>query len=260
MNSVDEIILFIDSNSTIAKSKNVWFIDNQIICINPQPHDNRYIIVTCLSETMFDEAIVVIDDAAEKRQADVNFQCPIANLSSKVQPNWKQKLATCTNIDSHKISRETRCNRSSCSENDPKTLAPVTEGISEDDSCICRRVWSRASDADTSVTEDIELESLVHTSDLDLQLIEDDVIESPCNCGASLSRVSGDDSSEERSAFCYTPERLVRSLEYRILTPSPKYFFDRAMENGPPFRDSSPKTPRFRRQLEVLIDSSQIGN
>ncbi|XP_011304927.1 uncharacterized protein [Fopius arisanus] len=212
---------------------------------------------------MFDDEIVVIDDANEHRQADANFQWPIANLGGKVQTESEQKLPTCTYIDDHKISTETRCNRTSCSQNHLKSLCLVAEGISEDDNCICTRDWSTPRKSNTSVTmENIELESLVHPDDLDPRVIGDDVIESVSNWGASFSHGSGDDSSGEISAFCYTPERLVRSREYRILTPSPKYFFESSFEDGiasSPFNESRSKIPRFRIKLDDLIDSSKIG-
>ncbi|XP_063974462.1 uncharacterized protein LOC135161102 isoform X2 [Diachasmimorpha longicaudata] len=212
---------------------------------------------------MFDDEIVVIDDGNEHRQADGNFQWPIANLGCKVQSKWKQKLPTCTNIEHHKISTETRCNRSSCFQNDLRSLCLRAEGISEDDKCICTRLWPTTRKSDTSVTmEDIELESLVNPNDLDHGVIEDDVIESSSNWGTSFSHCSGDDSAGERSAFCYTPERLVRAREYRILTPSPKYFFDSWADTGmmvSTFRETRSKMPKFRRKLESLIDSTKMG-
>lgn len=35
---------------------------------------------------------------------------------------------------------------------------------------------------------------------------------------------SGFDESNNRQSVCYTPERLVKCKEFRILTPSPRFF------------------------------------
>lgn len=64
-------------------------------------------------------------------------------------------------------------------------------------------------------------------------------------------------SSERREEYiCYTPERLIRSQEYRILIPSPRRFAYTqrlALEN----EDGDAKYRRKR--LSRLIDSKQIG-
>ncbi|XP_072763959.1 uncharacterized protein [Anoplolepis gracilipes] len=66
---------------------------------------------------------------------------------------------------------------------------------------------------------------------------------------------------EECKPFCYTPERLIRSQEYRILAPSPRRFiFSQAklvLENESRGR----KSRHCQKQLHIdcLIDSKQIG-
>ncbi|XP_076279948.1 uncharacterized protein LOC143208898 isoform X2 [Lasioglossum baleicum] len=115
--------------------------------------------------------------------------------------------------------------------------------------------------------EKIELASMIH-KDLDVDLIERDAIANePDLPGFSVQEAeeyfekSAGPKSQKSSrsrGVCYTPERLVKSQEYRILTPSPRYLsISQArlmLENESPW-----KALRCRRRLNYLIDSKQVG-
>lgn len=60
-------------------------------------------------------------------------------------------------------------------------------------------------------------------------------------------------------AICYTPERLVRSQEYRILTPSPRYLSIRQSRMTGETEDHRNTSFRSQRRLNYLIDSKQLG-
>lgn len=57
---------------------------------------------------------------------------------------------------------------------------------------------------------------------------------------------------------CYTPERLVRCQDYRILTPSPRYITV-SQARITPEHESPRKARRCRRRLNCLIDTKQVG-
>lgn len=59
--------------------------------------------------------------------------------------------------------------------------------------------------------------------------------------------------------ICYTPERLIRSQEYRILIPSPRCFTFSQARFTPENESREWKSRRCRKQLNRLIDSRQIG-
>jgi len=59
--------------------------------------------------------------------------------------------------------------------------------------------------------------------------------------------------------ICYTPERLIRSQEYRILIPSPRCFTFSQARFTAENENREWKSRRCRKQLSRLIDSKQIG-
>jgi len=64
---------------------------------------------------------------------------------------------------------------------------------------------------------------------------------------------------EEFKPRAYTPERLIKSQKYRILTPSPPYFvFSKAKLISEEQNDKR-KYQRCRKRLNSLLDSTQIG-
>ncbi|XP_012147118.1 uncharacterized protein LOC100879350 [Megachile rotundata] len=111
--------------------------------------------------------------------------------------------------------------------------------------------------------EKIELTSLIH-QDLDVDLIENDAIakEEGVTTFAANGTKQYFDGTERKSdrfqAICYTPERLVRTQEYRILTPSPRYL-SISQSRVTPENENRSKTFRSRRRLNYLIDPKQLG-
>ncbi|XP_076657895.1 uncharacterized protein LOC143362011 [Halictus rubicundus] len=115
--------------------------------------------------------------------------------------------------------------------------------------------------------EKIELASMIH-KDLDVELIERDAIatEEPDLRGFSVQEAekyfeesAGPKSQRSRSqGVCYTPERLVKSQEYRILTPSARYL-SISQSRLMPENESPWKALRSRRRLNYLPDSKQVG-
>lgn len=64
---------------------------------------------------------------------------------------------------------------------------------------------------------------------------------------------------EEFEPRAYTPEKLIKSQRYRILTPSPPYFvFSKAKSMSEEENDKR-KYQRCRKRLNSLLDSTQIG-
>ena len=111
--------------------------------------------------------------------------------------------------------------------------------------------------------ERIELTSLIH-HDLDIDLIEKDAIPKEGGITAFSAKEAKQyfDATETKSnmfqAICYTPERLVRSQEYRILTPSPRYLsICQSRVTGE--TENHRNTFRSQRRLNYLIDSKQLG-
>ncbi|KAK9298865.1 hypothetical protein QLX08_007965 [Tetragonisca angustula] len=108
--------------------------------------------------------------------------------------------------------------------------------------------------------EKIELTSLIN-EDLDINLIEQDAIRNDTDHFAPFqtedgTRRSTDSKSQESHGMCYTPERLVRSQKYRILTPSPRYL---SISQVRDMAENPWKTSLCRRGLNYLIDSNQDG-
>ncbi|KAF3420145.1 hypothetical protein E2986_08982 [Frieseomelitta varia] len=109
--------------------------------------------------------------------------------------------------------------------------------------------------------EKIELTSLIN-EDLDINLIEQDAIENDTDYFAPFQteddgiRCSTDLKSQQSHGICYTPERLVRSQNYRILTPSPRYL---SISQVRDMAENPWKTSLCRRGLNYLIDSNQDG-
>lgn len=68
-----------------------------------------------------------------------------------------------------------------------------------------------------------------------------------------------DNTREEFKAICYTPERLIRSQEYRILVPSPRPFIFSQARIRPENKSRERKFHRCQKQSDLLIDSEQIG-
>lgn len=68
-----------------------------------------------------------------------------------------------------------------------------------------------------------------------------------------------DNIRKEFKAICYTPERLIRSQEYRILVPSPRPFIFSQARIRPEDESRERNFCRYRKQLDCLIDSEQIG-
>ncbi|XP_031841923.1 uncharacterized protein LOC116431100 [Nomia melanderi] len=112
--------------------------------------------------------------------------------------------------------------------------------------------------------EKIELTSLIH-EDLNVDLIERDAIRNEPDVTAFPAKEAKDyfEESEPKSqrsrGICYTPERLVRSQEYRILTPSSRYL-SISQARLMPENENPRKALRCRRRLNYLIDSKQVGS
>ncbi|KZC04275.1 PREDICTED: uncharacterized protein LOC107186636 [Dufourea novaeangliae] len=112
--------------------------------------------------------------------------------------------------------------------------------------------------------EKIELTSLIH-GDLDVDLIEKDANGTDSNVTPFPAEEAEDyfDGSESKSrrshGISYTPERLVRSQEYRILTPSPRYLAFSRPRLVPENENRRKTVVRCQRRLNYLIDSKQVG-
>lgn len=105
-------------------------------------------------------------------------------------------------------------------------------------------------------SEKIELSSFTR-DDLDVDSIEKDAKEA--NSWSMVEDDNQDNMREEFKAICYTPERLIRSQEYRILVPSPRRFIFSQARLKPENESRERKSRRCRKQLDCLIDSKQIG-
>lgn len=108
--------------------------------------------------------------------------------------------------------------------------------------------------------EKIELTSLIHEN-LDLNLIEQDAIRKESDVTPFLmedERYSNDSRSKPEAlhGMCYTPERLVRSQEYRILAPSPRYL-SISQPKIVQQKENLRKGFCCRRQLNCFTDSKQ---
>ncbi|CAK9830633.1 hypothetical protein ANTRET_LOCUS7771 [Anthophora retusa] len=109
--------------------------------------------------------------------------------------------------------------------------------------------------------EKIELTSLIH-GDLDVNLIEQDAIKKEAVVtpfpAKDVKRCSKQLESERSQGICYTPERLIRSHEYRILTPSPRYL-SISQPRTTSENENSRKMLRCRRRLNYSIESKEVG-
>ncbi|XP_012537530.2 uncharacterized protein LOC105837360 isoform X1 [Monomorium pharaonis] len=125
-------------------------------------------------------------------------------------------------------------------------------------SCSFARDVSRQ-EHESEIRENIELRSFTR-DDLDIELIERDA---RVMSSSSPTTVTGGerDIKEEHcpiSPVCYTPERLIRSQEYRILIPSSRRFaYSREVRFTP--ESESRESYRCQKRLSRLIDSGQIG-
>lgn len=119
--------------------------------------------------------------------------------------------------------------------------------------------------------DEIEMNSFDRRSsfkaqEIDLEMIENDatcdLFTSPIKSTGETDNFLGSDKPtvpNESRGFCYTPERLVRTQAYRILTPSPRYLsIPRHTVNGLE-ETSSRKFRGHRRKIGDLIDAKQFG-
>ena len=122
-------------------------------------------------------------------------------------------------------------------------------------------------ETDSATVENIEMNSFERSNNLELDL---DMIEGDTDhVFTSAMRSSRDESDFLKTenetddgcprALSYTPERLVRSQEYRILTPSPRYYaIPRSIPNN--IDSTIPRRYRgHRRRLGDLIDIKEFG-
>ncbi|XP_076668066.1 uncharacterized protein LOC143368836 [Andrena cerasifolii] len=125
--------------------------------------------------------------------------------------------------------------------------------------CLAQEVRSELNDN----CERIELRSLIH-EDIDVDLIEQDAIGKQPDVTPFPAKEAAEYLDEpmlkprRSQGMCYTPERLVRSQEYRILTPSPRYL-SISQARIMPENENPRKALRCRRRLNYLIDSKQVG-
>lgn len=111
--------------------------------------------------------------------------------------------------------------------------------------------------------EDIELSNLDRSRELNLKLIENDMdinkldLASPAEGNEFRDELAGGEPViQPPRGICYTPERLVRCEEYRILIPSPRCL-SITRERISSENENSRKTRLSKRRLNYLIDSKQ---
>ncbi|XP_012059218.1 PREDICTED: uncharacterized protein LOC105622402 [Atta cephalotes] len=124
----------------------------------------------------------------------------------------------------------------------------------DSDSCSFARDVS-CKEQESEIRENIELISFIQ-NDLDIDLIERDARET-----SSPPTISSECNVKKEciTPICYTPERLIRSQEYRILIPSPRCFTFSQARFTAENENREWKSRRCRKQLSRLIDSKQIG-
>ncbi|XP_018059261.1 PREDICTED: uncharacterized protein LOC108694347 [Atta colombica] len=124
----------------------------------------------------------------------------------------------------------------------------------DSDSCSFARDVS-CKEQESEISENIELISFIQ-NDLDIDLIERDERET-----SSPPTISSECNVKKEciTPICYTPERLIRSQEYRILIPSPRCFTFSQARFTAENENREWKFRRCRKQLSRLIDSKQIG-
>nr|XP_050865159.1 uncharacterized protein LOC127070778 isoform X1 [Vespula vulgaris]XP_050865160.1 uncharacterized protein LOC127070778 isoform X1 [Vespula vulgaris] len=121
-------------------------------------------------------------------------------------------------------------------------------------------------------SEKIELSNLTHPKELCIDFIENDArikklgITTTATTTTTINPTKDNDFHDELAggepiiqqsrAMCYTPERLVRCEEYRILIPSPRFLSISRINSE---NENTRKTKLSKRRLNYLIDSKQIG-
>ncbi|XP_012235919.1 putative leucine-rich repeat-containing protein DDB_G0290503 isoform X2 [Linepithema humile] len=134
-------------------------------------------------------------------------------------------------------------------------LSASISRIKSDDSDSCS-FSQDASKQESGIYMKMELNSF--QDDLDIDLIERDVI-NETNYPPTTVNNNECEVKEEFKPRAYTPERLIKSQKYRILTPSPPYFvFSKAKLMSEEGNDKR-KYQRCRKRLNGLLDSTQIG-
>ncbi|KAK2582379.1 hypothetical protein KPH14_004708 [Odynerus spinipes] len=118
-------------------------------------------------------------------------------------------------------------------------------------------------DDNENICENIELSKLDRSKDLNLKLIENDADMDELGLASPVKRngfrdelAGGEPIIQQPRGMCYTPERLVRCEEYRILIPSPRCL-SISREKIHPENENSRKTRLSKRRLNSLIDSKQ---
>lgn len=110
------------------------------------------------------------------------------------------------------------------------------------------------------VSADMELRSW-NRENIDARLVENcsETNDVPAAAQNEEELIGETDSGTEKfEAICYTPERLVRSQEYRILTPSPRYLTISQGRISAGWENPR-KARRCRRRLNHLMDTKQAG-
>ncbi|EFN73859.1 hypothetical protein EAG_06501 [Camponotus floridanus] len=141
---------------------------------------------------------------------------------------------------------------------DHRSSGPMSCYVDSDDSADNRSFVqdvARQEQESGSSSEKIELGSFTR-DDLDPDL-EKDVEE--MNSWSMIEDDNQDNLREEFKAICYTPERLIRSQEYRILVPSPRPFIFSQARIRSENESRERKFHRCQKQSDRYIDSGQIG-
>ncbi|XP_071647693.1 uncharacterized protein [Temnothorax longispinosus] len=142
----------------------------------------------------------------------------------------------------------------------PGSSASMLSCIDSNDSGSCsfvRDVSRHQEQEESGICEKIELISFT-PDDLDVDLIERDARET----SSSPATVTGSERNVKEACInpvCYTPERLIRSQEYRILIPSPRRFTFSQMRFTLENESGEWRYRRCRKRSSRLIDSRQIG-
>ncbi|XP_050456713.1 uncharacterized protein LOC126854233 isoform X2 [Cataglyphis hispanica] len=136
---------------------------------------------------------------------------------------------------------------------DHRSSGPMTSccADSADNRSFAKDVSRQEQESEIS-SEKIELSSFTRDD-----LIENDAKEA--NTWSMTEDDNQDNMREEFKAICYTPERLIRSQEYRILVPSSRHFIFSQARLKPENESRERKSRHCRKQLDCLIDSKQIG-
>ncbi|KAL6255168.1 hypothetical protein P5V15_013501 [Pogonomyrmex californicus] len=139
----------------------------------------------------------------------------------------------------------------------PDSFASTLSCLDSDDSdsCSFARDVSRH-EQESGICEKIELISF--GDDLDIDPIEGDAGDRN-SLPATISSEINEECINPSASVCYTPERLIRSQEYRILTPSPRRYVCSQARFTPENEGREWRSRRCRKRLNRLIDSKQIG-